>query len=369
MKTFMKKLLSKIGTFAFLFSALFICTACPGSEDDTLLKVNPTEISLLAQKNSSSTFSITTDDDWKASCMENWLHLSSSSGNGNATITITAQSANDSEFPRNAVVNIMAGDKTASVNVAQEPLYIDATVDADIDNMVVLTKSVCVKVTGSGDVSYYRGGYLKQSQSAGWTDEKVLSNLTYDSKLDNNEDLMSLSDLTPNTNYYLYTVAFDAKGNQGPLRRYEFKTAASLNNRPQITYGAVSIENGEWHWSTQMSPYTSKYYMYSTDDIELFSVFASTSVPDALKAYMIKELINNGNLSPIVQSGYWKMKRNSNYFYCLSWALGSDNNYAGEIDQLAGSVKSNVRASDRKESLNIAKIRKLIKQGEVSLIK
>lgn len=365
----MKKLLSKIGTFSFLVTTLFICTACPGPNDDTSLKVNPTEISLLPDKGSSSTFTITTDEDWKAICVDNWLHLSSTSGSGSATITITALSANDSENPRTAVINIVADDNTASVNVTQEPLYIDATVDADIDNMVVLTKSVCVKVTGSGDVSYYRGGYLKQSQSAGWTDEKVLSHLTYDSKLEDNEDIMPLSDLSPNTNYYLYTVAFDEKGNQGPLKRYEFKTAASLTNRPKIGYGSVTIENGEWHWSTQMNPYTSKYYMYSSDDPDTYAIFASTSVPDALKAYFVREFINDGSLSPIVQSGYWKMTRSSNYFYCLSWAVGSDNKYAGEIDQIAGTVKSRYRAADNMGSLNIAKIRKLVKQGRVSLIK
>ena len=364
-----KKILWKLLSFIVPITLCMGLTSCGGGDDPEPLKVNPMDISLLAEKGSSSTFTINTDNEWKANCLENWLHLSSTSGNGNATITITAQSSNDSENPRKAVINIMVGDKTTSVNVTQEPLYINATVDADIDNMVVLTKSICVKVIGSGDVAYYRGGYQKQSQSAGWTDEKVLSNLSIDSKLENNEDLLSLSGLTPNTNYYLYTVAFDEKGNQGPLKRYEFKTAAALSNRPKIAYGSVTIENGEWRWSTQMNPYTSKYYMYNTDDIELYSVFTSNEVADALKAYVVKELIDNGELSPIVQNGNWKMKRNSNNFYCLSWAFGSDNNYAGEIDQIAGVVRSNARTTNKSGATNIARIRKLIKQGNVSLVK
>lgn len=102
-----KKILWKLLSFIVPITLCMGLTSCGGGDDPEPLKVNPMDISLLAEKGSSSTFTINTDNEWKANCLDNWLHLSSTSGNGNATITITAQSSNDSENPRKAVINII----------------------------------------------------------------------------------------------------------------------------------------------------------------------------------------------------------------------------------------------------------------------
>ena len=356
----MKKVLTKIGTFSFLISLMFICTACP-DDDKTDLKVNPTDISLLAAQGSSSNIMITTDGGWTASCSSDWIHLSSTSGNGNTTITISALSFNDSPAPRPAMISIQGGDQSVTVNVVQEPGLLNISVEADMDNMVILTKSVCLDLYGKGDVSYYKCGCLKQSASAGMTDSKVISAMTYDSKLDNGEDIAYFNNLTPNTDYYLYTVAFDEKGNQGPLKRFEFTTAKTVNNRPKISYGSVQVSSGQWQWSTQMSPYTTKYYMYATDDADEYSTFTSSSCPDAFVAYFIKLLVKKEVLSPMVQSGSWYMSKNTRYFYCASWAIGADGDYAGELDKIAGTV-SKARAKNVNDKEAINNLKKIIKR-------
>lgn len=337
--------------------------SCGGGDDpEVLLKVNPTEISLLAEKGSNSTFSIITDGEWQANCASDWLHLSSTSGNGDATITVSAVSANDSDVKRDAIINVQSGDKVVSINVSQDAKYISAYADVNIDNMVILTKSIAFEVTGRGNVSFFRLVTLPKSSSAGLTDDKIVSQNTKNWELADDE-VYWIPDLTQNTDYYLYTVAFDEKGNQGPVQRFEFKTARSVTNRPRITYGSVIAKDGYWKWTTTMNAYTKKYYMLATDDVNFINFLRLTS--EAYIAYCLKEDVNRGELTPLIQNGDWNMSKNSNYFLSASWAIGENDAFAGEIDLIGGGLSNSRSTTKMTLSPKFASAKKIKLSGRI----
>lgn len=453
----MKKVVSKIGTLAFLLSTLFICTACPDDHEKDEVKVDrtslsfeakggqqsilvtsntnwmvggtnewctvtpstgngnssitinvtsnnmssdrsntltimagdatttitisqaapqfsvtPTEITLLSNEGSYSAISITTTSKWTASTSAKWLHLSSTSGEGYTMVTVTALSDNTSAEEREATVNIlMEGGMSQSVRVSQRAKYISAYVD--IDNILALTNSVAFRQSYRGDVSYYYIAYLSKSSSAGWTDDKVVSTITKQFDADKPSDdgepeVYFIDELTANSSYYLYTVAYNEKGEQGPLQRYEVNTPRAINNRPRVTYGNISYDTNYWYWSTTIGPYAKRYYMVAYDD-EMAYIFMAY-YGDALIAYLMKEDIDSGDITPIVNSGNWNMRRTTDaiYFYSAAWAQDDDGKMAGELDYRGGQISSarSMAPMERRGKANMGHVseKKLKKDAE-----
>lgn len=312
------------------------------NEPETELTVSPTEISLMAEKNSEASFTITANESWTASLSQDgsWLNLSARSGNkGSNNITVTARSANASSEERTAEITILCGSKSEVVTVTQLPGFEDVRVNFNTNSMIKLTTSIAFEQTYSGPISYYYAGYLKKSVSAGWTDDKIEQTLRndFEAQQPEDDDVMSIDGLTPNTAYYLCAVAYDADGNRGPVTKVEVTTAKTANNRPSVNITNVSYSSTKWEWETYIGAYASKYYMVAESGIDAAYYILSA---DALVAYYIKKGADNGNLTPIVQSGSWSMSRNSSdeYFYCAAWAQDSNGKFANELDVFWGSL-------------------------------
>lgn len=87
--------------------------------------------------------------------------------------------------------------------------------------------------------------------------------------------------------------------------------------------------------------------MYATDDVsEIYNFLNSTN---AFIAYSLRELVNDGKISAMVQSGGWYITKKTDYFYCVSWAIGDNDVYAGDIDAIYGSL-NNARAYEKTSS-------------------
>ena len=308
-------------------------TQSPGS-----LVVSPSDVSLLKNSGSTAAVNITTDGKWTADCSADWLNLSSRSGEGRTTITLTALSDNAEADERKATLIVRSGEMSESIVVKQNPKFIKAYANPDINDAVILTNSYAFKMTYEGDVSYFYGALLSKSSSAGWTDEKVISEIT--SKFnaekpgEEDEDILYNSGISANTTYILFTVAFNEKGEQGPLQRFEFTTPRKNNNRPGVAYTNVTVWKDQWEWTTAKNAYTKRYYMAVYDDI--YALLYASVYPDAAIAYEIRERMKSGNLSPIVDSGTWYCDRtpDTEYFYSACWAQGDDGNFTSEIDKI-----------------------------------
>lgn len=318
------------------------------------LTLSSTSISLLSAYGSNSTFTISTDGAWTASCSADWINLSSRSGQGSAQLTVTALSANTSAEDRTAEITVQAGSFSQIIIVEQKAGLVKAIITIGKDNMVVLTNSIAFEQNYSSEVSYYYMGYLKKSESAGWTDTKIVKTLmdNFEAKHPDEDDVFSIDELSANTSYYLCAVAFDSNGNQGPLTKIEFTTAKVVSNRPRVTFGSITYDNNRFYWDTYIGPYASQYYMLASTDLMAMIYILSA---DAMIAYRIQEDIKSNQLTPIVQSGSWRISRDStedNYFYCAAWAQGSTGVFANELDKQIGILESEAkrRINSQKES-------------------
>ncbi len=298
------------------------------------LSVSPAEIYLLKEANSSASITITSKGKWAAECHADWLNLSSKSGEGKTIVNITALSDNDSASEREAIITVKSEGLSKVVKVIQRPIHIRAFANADIDNAVILSNSYAIKMTYDGDVSYYYAAILSKSSSAGWTDKKVVSEITSkfnpEKPSDEGEDMFYNSGFSANTTYIFFTVAFNEKGEQGPLQRFEFTTPRRITNRPGVSYANLRADS-QWHWTTVKNAFAKRYYMIALDGLY---AFAFGNYPDAAAAFAIREGANSGSLSPIVDSGSWNLDKETDYFYSACWAQGDDGKFASEIDKV-----------------------------------
>lgn len=348
MKKFFLKMLP-----VFLVAAVSISIASCGDPDpidpvDEKLEVTPTNISLLADKGVGATFVIKSNVAWSIVNSANWLHISSTAGSGETSITVTSLSRNESDVERVADIVVRAGNLSAVVKVTQLSALSSTKVTIDVGSMVKLNYSVAFKQKYTKDVSYYYAGYLEKSQSAGWTDERIVSTLmemTMRTPSESKEDeVKGISGLSSGTDYYFCTVAFNSKGEQGKLQKYEFRTPNYISNRPSVAYSSIDYDSYYWYWSTAIGPFASKYYMIAISGIDAW-IIATIQDNDALVAWTIKDAISSGELSPIVQNGDWSKTRNSSEedFYSAAWAQGSDGKFSPQLDKNYRDITVNAR--------------------------
>lgn len=113
----MKKLFSRLGTFTFLFSTLFICTACPDDPDPDSVSVSMPSVNF-GESGGSQSIQVMSNTKWTVSGNPGWLTVAPMQGSNNGAITIIA-SENTEKSSRNCVLFINAGDASATVSVNQ----------------------------------------------------------------------------------------------------------------------------------------------------------------------------------------------------------------------------------------------------------
>lgn len=346
-------------------------TSIKVSQSAPSVSVTPTDINLAAEENSSSSFTINTTASWTASCPASWLTLGSTSGNGSTTVSFRA-TANESSDVRSTVINVQIGSLSRQINVTQDPLYINAYANVDESSIIALTTSAAFRMTYSGDVSSFYLRWMDKSTSASLSDEEVISWLSANYSRTSVSEWFGEYDecvawptdvLSANTNYVLFTVAYNAQGKRGPVQRYEFTTPRSVTNRPRVTYGSVYYDSYYWHFSTTIGAYAKRYYMLTVDDAEAYKCIYNYT--DAVVAYFIQDYINSGELTPIVNSSSWTRARTSGarYFYSAAWAQGDDGNMSGVLDSTNGYISSSSLESapmnDNKPKFSVISMKEL----------
>lgn len=124
----MKNLLSKIGTFAFLFSALF-CAACSSDSDPDAVTVGVPSVNFSTDGGTQS-IPIQSNTTWTVSGAQSWLTVSPMQGSNNGSIMINA-SVNNERSSRSCILYINAGSASTSVMVSQAGKTIDDTVEGN----------------------------------------------------------------------------------------------------------------------------------------------------------------------------------------------------------------------------------------------
>lgn len=312
-----------------LLSLLAVCisqTSCSKSESEPdFIAVNPTTISLLSTENASATISVKSNGDWRVANTPSWINLSSNMGSENATITITAISDNDSSKPRTAEIDFYCGDATATLEVSQLA-GLQANCNVIIKDELILSNSATFVLEFEPNVSYFFAGNLNQS-AAGWSDERVITELTKDADDAFNTDTESISignDLTKDTKYGVYIIAFDSKGKRGDLIRHEYKTPKDDSKTPRTYLRDFSDTNSKWYWSTERNATATDYYMVVFDGID--AAYSIVMMSDAQIAMFIRDDKVDG--IPYTNDRRFSVSRTDTpdwpYLYVATWSLRYD---------------------------------------------
>ncbi len=324
--------------FLFLIFAACLCLgfASCGGEDESdepaaQLSVSPTSISLLSGEGQSTNFQITCTGAWTASYSADWIHLSASSGSGNTSVTVSSLSENATATPRNTDIVITCGDQSATVSVSQQG---GAAADCEVTpvDLLVMAEGVGFKVDYGSNVSYYYTGYLEANQG-GWTDALVIETLknSFPRRNPDKDDIIAMSGMDPDTDYYIVTVGFTSQEKAGEVHRERVTTRRIPNNYPWVNITNVKYNSSKFLWDTQMNGSSSKYYMLATSDGSLVDAFAT--VAPVFVAYLIDEDVKDGDITAWAQSSSFNITRESNRLYVCTWAMDADSKWSPVINE------------------------------------
>lgn len=319
----------------------FVFAACGDDDDDeptiekpsVSLVASPGTLSLLSEKGATVSFSVKCNTTWVITGIPEWLNLSATSGNGDGDVVVTALSTNSDDAIRTATIIITAGDETAQIVINQLAAFVsDCTVG--FSDILPMTTSIAFMYDIKPDVSYFYAGFLDIS-AAGWTDERIIKTLTdedrFDPKSSEATGLQGFRNMDPDTEYYLCTVAFNDKGEQGKLTKVKVKTLKFGLAIPLVTVDNVRYNSTQWFWNTTMNAYTNRYYMIGLDGT--YAYIYNYAFTEAEIAWLIKKEVEEDALTPIANSSSWNMDRDqySEDVMIATWGVDINGDYSPRL--------------------------------------
>lgn len=323
----MKKMCRQLGLMlSVLLVGLF--AACGGSDDKeaAYLSVSPNPLTtFMSNAGATKTLQVTSSRPWTMQDLPDWLDASADNGQGDATIVLTTKSVNKSDEERTATLFFMSEGNTVSVDVRQEP-GLATNCKVEPGRLVTLSSYVAFDYKCSSAVKYLYHFLVEERTVERYTDDEIISLL--ESKGERNTPqgsyVISVNSLSPNTNYILFMVGYNANGERGSLYK-QVVTTKSSTNQPRATVEDVTYTTNNWIWKTTIGAYASKYYMYSVESTEAWNPgFVAWRIADGLEN-------NPDGFTPIVQSSSWTRKRTGNSIIIGTWGVGSDGNFGGVI--------------------------------------
>lgn len=207
------------------------------------LSVSPADVELASSKDATASVTLTTQASWTISGVPEWLSVPKS-GMGNTALNLRTITANDTDEPRVANLDITAGTTTASLKVTQLPARVKCYVEPK--NLVALSNDICFEFEGTSNVNIFAYLILSQSAIDRYTDKEIEDELINEAKEDPNKIsdnyIMFPGGMNSDSKYYICTLAFDKDNNPGSLKKVSFKTkkSANIDTDPWVRIGDES---------------------------------------------------------------------------------------------------------------------------------
>lgn len=179
-------------------------------------------------------FKIKSNVHWTLSGKEDWMNVSPTSGNGDVDLTIYPSNANNSDKNRTATITLSGSGVSVSINIAQtqgKPVcYVLPA------NEVALYDRIGWEYTATSNVDKFQWILLSEREFDRMTDNELIEELSKGEELKFVDDYISFvaydshdNRITQSSTYYLVTIAYDADGKAGELRKTKIKTPAFLD--------------------------------------------------------------------------------------------------------------------------------------------
>lgn len=333
----------------------------------------------------SQQINVTSNDDWNASCNQNWCSVSPASGSNSGVLTISV-SENSSTDVRSAKVTVIGNNSglKAVLDVTQKgsnPIPEDkvdpnATIQPDffvafVDGMV--TDFKLGSTVNTFDYSVF------QKDAAEKMSDQELANEIYDDNpysLDYAEYNFKTTDsewFSPGSEYYLCAVAKNSSGDRGPVLRYLFKTRSESMPYAEIS-NVKAASTTEWTYDIAMKNSAKSYYLSTSTSEETYkkdwhwyaynvNYWASTGELSAYDWSSVKTTLNSGTCN-VITICTWGLDANKAIGNCAV-AYGSKSSSARPVK------KRSTRGTSRptKEVMSKAKMGQLKNSTTIYIIK
>ena len=346
----MKKLFFYLLALPFILGAV----SCSDEKDEpNVLTVNLSEVILTAEENDDQELTIASTAPWTLTGGADWLHVSATSGSGSSTIKLATKSINNSSNSRSTTLTITSGELSCEVLVKQEPGKV-VNCTAEPTKVVALSNGIACNYKFGSQVSFYISTLGEKSEGDCLTNDEIYKKLLEEGKRNTpKESYVSVWDgLNPQTEYNIYTIAFDKNGKPGDMLVNTIKTKSDKDQ----AYVLISIDecnDRNWIYTTTITAYCTKYYhmAWSAPDEE----GALINKPDVYLAWLLKDKNASSDPLPLaVQSQGWHTKKNEEdtCVHVFTWGLDANNEYAGIIKRAYGYADEFTKEV---EQFNIAK--------------
>lgn len=313
------------------------------------LSVDIDNLTLSSSSGSVRTFNILSNDSWTITGCPDWLELSAVAGSGNVEVTVGALTTNYSAADRTAELLIESSTLSTTISIIQKAAWLNNCVAKPI-NVTVLYDCAGFEWELSENVAYYYYGSLEKTEAERMTTLEIIEYLIEDNERCTPGDnyISSVNYLYQETDYILYTVAFNKDGVQGDLYAEEFRTKSSYN-QPYALIEDVQYTDSMWYWSTVIGPYATAYYMWASQSINYYYI------SDGLVAYLVKYNLDAypEDFPKIVQNGEWNMSRSGDLIHIVTWGVNVDGELGGYIERFRADLfEYSVREDRIKTSLS-----------------
>lgn len=303
----MKKLLFKIGTFAFLLSVLFICTACPDGPTPVMTVNGNPNVQLEADGTSTTVqITITTEDtDWRVTSNDAWLRAN-----------------------KNGQTVIVSAEKNQSINERKGTIVITATEDENQTYTLYVTQAgetPYIKVNGIDSNSMvFEGGFdgktgidYKQTvtitSNVNWTASNIPSWLSVSPSNGNGTVQMTIYPTSENTSSSDRSATITLSGNNASAR-IEVTQTKVLTIVKVTPSNLVALYN-QIGWDLKETGTVNKFHWLCISESEM-NRMTDNELLDALLKEDSKKYVDDYMFFPSYDSNGKSIKENTTYYVC-----------------------------------------------------
>lgn len=330
----MKKLFFYLLALPFILGAV----SCSEEKDEpNVLTVNLSEVILTAEENDAQDLIITSTAPWTLTGGADWLHIYATSGIGNSRVKLATKSSNPSSQGRSTTITITSGELTCNVLVKQAPGKV-GNCTATPTNIVTLSNGIAHDYKFGSQVSFFVSALGEKSKYDCYTNAEIYTELLSNGKRNTPDEsyIEEWTNLNPETEYYIYTIAFDKNGNPGDMLVNTIKTKSD-KNQAYVLINIDDVKDQDWIYTTTITVYCNKYYhmAWSAPDEEGALIDKS----DVYLAWLLKD--KNASSSPLTladQSQGWHLEKAEEdaYVHVFTWGLNANNEYSGITKRVSG---------------------------------
>lgn len=339
------------------------------SQEPGGIVVSPTVISILGEKGSNNTVTVTATGAWSLVGCPEWLHASATSGTGTTTITLTALTENWSDEERSATLTFRTSTLSATSRVTQLGT-LPVGLRVNTSDMTIMRDGFACDLSFGPNAKGYKEAFFTEAKYLTMTDRDIYNELMTQTEYDALEDYAFLPvAVNPGTKLIYCVAAYGNDNNDDGSHKYGPVTIERITTRREtleddmdltLTYNSTQwkvIADRKGKYGQKCDEY---YYIAAEDDLAETLLAYYLLFSDAFLAHRVfKPMIeenSNTNYKYGPQTMTWN--RGGNKFFCTTWGKDRD---TGEFSaELSTPAYRDLSDSSRKAN------RKQVSQAELN---